>query len=115
MSLEKDISARILMGQSRLQSGDSDPQVFDVYQLPPDLPDSAKNRDVCFEHLQQGAASELMSDFDLVGVYFPEKDEPQEIITQLSCKGVSCILKKCGLIVEQYDTNGRKLGEMKLT
>jgi hypothetical protein len=56
-----------------------------------------------------------MSDFDLGGVYFPEKDEPQEIITQLSCKGVSCILKKCGLIVEQYDTNGRKLGEMKLT
>lgn len=46
------------------------------------------------------------------GVRFPEVDEPQEVTTQLSCKGVSCILKKCGLTVEQYDSEGQRIGEM---
>jgi len=115
MSTEKDISSRILMGQSYLRSGDEDPQVFDVYQLAPELPESAKKREICFDHLRQGTASELMGDFDLGGVHFPERDEPQEITTQLSCKGVSCILKKCGLIVEQFEANGKKIGEMRFT
>lgn len=115
MSAEKDISERILMGESSLQSGDDESQVFDIYQLVPDLPVSDKKREVCFEHIRQGIAQELMSDFDIGGVHFPERDQPQEITTQLSCKGVSCILKKCGLMVEQFDSNGKKLGEMKAT
>ncbi|MDB5162573.1 MAG: hypothetical protein JWN28_180 [Candidatus Saccharibacteria bacterium] len=115
MKLEKDITDRMLMGQSSLQSGDEEPQVFDVYQLVPDLPNSTKKREVCFDHIEQGAATELMGDFDLGGVHFPERDEPQEIITQLSCKGVSCVLKKCGLTVEQFDTNGSKQGKMRLS
>jgi hypothetical protein len=115
MSIEKDISARILMGQSSLQSGDEDPRIFDVYQLVPDLPVSMREREVCLDHFSHGAATELMGEFDLGGVRFPEKDEPQEITTQLSCKGVGCILKKCGLMVEQFDANGKKIGDMKLT
>ena len=54
-----------------------------------------------------------MGDFNLSGVNFPEITEPQEITTQLSCKGVGCILKKCGLKVEQFDSAGKKIGEMK--
>ena len=115
MSPDKNISSRILMGQWSLQSGDQEPQVFDVYQLAPDLPSADKKRKTCIEHLQQGAAAELIADFDLGGVRFPNKDEPQEITTQLSCKGVSCILKNCGLTIEQFDSNGRKIGEMKVS
>jgi len=115
MSTEKDISSRILMGQSTLQSGNEAPQVFDVYQLIPDLPDATNKREVCFDHINQGAAADLMGDFDLAGVHFPEKNEPQEITTQLSCQGVSCVLKKCGLIVEQYDSTGKKIGDMRAT
>ncbi len=115
MSADKDISSRILVGQSTLQSGDNAQQVFDVYQLIPDLPTSAKKLEVCIEHIQDGAASELMSDFDLAGVHFPERDEPQEITTQLSCKGVSCVLRQCGLTIKQYDANGVEIGEMKVT
>jgi hypothetical protein len=113
MSIEKDISSRILMGQSSLQSGDDEPQVFDVYQLVPDLPKNDKKREICFDHIREGVASELMGDFDLGGVYFPEITKPQEITTQLSCKGVGCILKKCGLKVEQFDSTGKKIREMK--
>lgn len=113
MSIEKDISGRILIGQSILQSGDDDPQVFDVYQLVPDLPKNDKKREICINHIREGAASELMEDFDLGGVHFPEITEPQEITTQLSCKGVGCILKKCGLKIEQFDSTGKQIGEMK--
>jgi hypothetical protein len=113
MNMEKDISSRILMGRSSLQSGDNEPQVFDVYQLPPDLPENVKKREVCIDHISAGVASELMGDFDLGGVRFPEVSEPQEITTQLSCKGVGCILKKCGLKVGQFDSTGKKIGEMK--
>lgn len=112
--MEKDISKRILVGQSTIQSGNQEPQTLDVYRLIPDLPAAAKKRNICFDHIAEGAAEELMNDFDLGGVRFPEVDEPQEITTQLSCKGVSCILKKCGLTVEQYDSEGQKIGEMKV-
>ena len=42
MSIEKDISSRIPMGQLSLQSGDNDSQIIDVYQLAPDLPKMIK-------------------------------------------------------------------------
>ena len=113
MSIEKDISSRIPMGQLSLQSGDNDSQIIDVYQLAPDLPKNDKKREICFDHIREGVASELMGDFNLSGVNFPEITEPQEITTQLSCKGVGCILKKCGLKVEQFDSAGKKIGEMK--
>lgn len=115
MSIEKDISSRILMGRSSLQLGNEEPRFIDEYQLAPDLPDSDKKRQVCIDHFRQGAASELVGDFDLGGVQFPEKDMSQEITTQLSCKGASCVLKKCGLTIAQYDADGAKLGEMRLT
>lgn len=115
MTTEKDISHRILMGKTRLQSGDDEPQVFDVYQLLPDLPQNETKRGICLDHLRAGVASELMGDFDLAGVQFPERTEPQEITTQLSCKGVSCILKRCGLKVEQFDSTGKIIGEMKVS
>ncbi len=113
MTTEKDISARVFAGQSSLQSGDDAPQVFDMYQLAPELPASQSKREVCYDHIQQGIAAELIGDFDMGGMHFPEADEPQEITTQLSCKGVSCVLKKCGLRIEQFDSNGKKIGEMK--
>lgn len=113
MGIEKDISSRILIGQSNLQSGDNGPQVFDIYQLTPDLPKNAKKREICFDHIREGVAPELMEDFHLGGVHFPEITEPQEITTQLSCKGIGCILKKCGLKVEQFNSTGKKIGEMK--
>jgi hypothetical protein len=56
-----------------------------------------------------------MSDFDMHGVKYPEVDEPQEITTQLSCKGLSCILKKCGLRIQQFDANGAEIGGMKVS
>ena len=114
MRIEKDISGRILIGQSSLRTGDDEPQIFDIYELEPELPANPKKRQVCFEHIRQGAAYELMGDFELGGAQFPERGEPQEMTTQLSCKGASCILKKCGLIVEQFDATGKKLGNMKL-
>lgn len=114
MTGEKDISDRILVGRSSLQVGDDEPQIFETYQLPPEFPENEKKREVCFDHIREGAASELMGDFDLGGMHFPERDEPQEITTQLSCKGASCILKKCGLTIAQYDTNGVEVSRMKV-
>lgn len=114
MNSEKNMSSRALIGHSSLQLGDDEPQVFAVYQLRPELPEQDKKRQVCFEHIRQGLAAQLMHNFDMVGAHFPEKDEPQEMTTQLSCKGVSCILKKCGLKIEQFDPTGEKIGEMKL-
>lgn len=115
MSAEKDISSRILTGHSSLQSGNAEPQFFDVYQLPPDLPVSDKKREVCFDHIREGVAQELMGDFQLGGMHFPDTEQPQDITTQLSCKGVSCILKKCGLSIEQFDNSGKKVSEMKVS
>lgn len=113
MNAEKDITNRILVGHTSLGVGDDEPRVFGVYQLPSELPQNDKKREVCIDHIRHNVASELMSDFDMAGVHYPEADEPQAIITQLSCKGTSCILKKCGLKVEQFDSNGIKIGEMK--
>jgi hypothetical protein len=105
-------SDRILMGQSSLRTGNDAPRVFDVYQLPPDLPVNDRKLETCLEHIRSGLAIELMGDFQLGGVHFPEADVPQEITTQLSCRGVSCILKKCGLKIEQFDHEGKKIGEL---
>lgn len=113
MKPRKDISERILVGTSTLQSGDNEPQTFKVSTLAPDLPTDSKKKEVCLEHLRNGAASELMEDFDLGGVHFPKLDEPQEITTQLSCTGVGCILKKCGLQITQYNSDGEEIGSMK--
>jgi hypothetical protein len=115
MSINKDISNRMLIGQSRLQSGDDEPQIFDVYQLVPDLPNATNKRDVCFEHIRDSVAQDLVGDFYLEGVHFPERGEPQEITTQLSCKGASCVMKICGLTITQYDTDGKILTQGNFT
>lgn len=113
MKSGKDLSERTLVGTSTLTSGDEAPQSFDEYYLPLDLPSTEKKLEICKQHIREGRASELMEDFVMGGVHFPERDEPQEITTQLSCKGASCILKKCGLTVTQYDSNGEVLSKMK--
>jgi hypothetical protein len=113
MNIEKNLSERILVGQSSLQSGDDTPQTFDEYQLPPELPKRESKRAICIDHIQSGVAQELITDFQLGGVHFPERDEPQEITTQFSCKGTRCILKRCGLKIEQFDSTGKKIGKMK--
>ncbi len=112
MTKNKDISNRIQTGESTLSIGNAQAQVFSEYMLAPDLPQSIKKRQVCISHINDGAASELASDFEMGGVRFPERDEPQEITTQFSCKGVSCILRKCGLQITQYDSNGAEVGKM---
>lgn len=112
MKPEKDISTRELVGTSTLQVGDAEPRHFDVYYMPPDLPSNPRKRELCFEHIRDQAANDLMLDFELGGMHFPTETEAQEITTQLSCKGASCILKKCGLKIEQFNSKGEVVAEM---
>lgn len=113
MHSEKDISGLILTGQLSSQSDDDDQQVINVYELTADLPKDDKKREICLKHLHEGRDSELMIDFIVGGVHYPEATEPQEITTQLSCKGVGCILKKCGLKLEQFESTGKKIEVIK--
>ena len=112
MNGEKDVSQRMFVGRSSLQVGDELPRTFNHFDLPLELPKRERKREICFDHFRDGAASELMNDFNLGGMHFPEKNEPADIITQMSCKGVGCILKKCGLTITQYDVNGKVVSEM---
>lgn len=73
--MEKDISGRIAVGQSTLQVGDNEPKVITMYELPLELPTRAKKRETCIEHFKQGVAIDLMDDFNMVGVHFPEQDK----------------------------------------
>lgn len=113
MNFEKYISSRVFVGQSNMQVGDTAPQVVDHYRLPIDLPNNPRKRQICVDHIRSGAASALMRDFIMSGVHFSESTEPQEITTQLSCEGVGCIIKRCGLKIEQFDSEGQTIREMK--
>lgn len=114
MSTEKDILDRVLVGQSSLQVGGDAPRIFERYMIGPDLPVDSEKRSMCDEHIREGAASELIGDFEMWGVHFPERDEPQEITTRLSCRGVDCIFRQCGLKIEQLDSAGNTLSEMEV-
>lgn len=85
-------------------------QPIEVYQSAPNFPDDEKKSAICNEHLHSGSGSDMMDDFWMVGAHFPEDGEEQAIRTQFSCKGVSCILKKCGLTLKQYNEQGDVLG-----
>lgn len=88
---------------------------IELYEENGDLPDSPKKREVCRSHHAEGRVDEMMNDFIPAGAHFPESNEPQVIRTQFSCKGVSCILKKCGLTLTQYDAEGNVLTVGKFT
>ena len=70
-----------------------------------DLPEGEKG-EVCSQHIEEGVAAEMMSEFHIVGCHFPEKDEEQMIRTAFVCPGPS-ILKKCRLRLLQADAEGR--------
>lgn len=111
MTRKKDLSEREHVGTSFTQAGDDEPRAIDVYYLPPSFPVNKKLREICSKHLSEGRASELVGDFDLGAVVFPDASEVQEMTTQISCRGVSCILKKCGLTITQFSPDGDTLSQ----
>lgn len=111
MSEKKDMPVRVFRREVIVNSDEGE-QVYEEYLLAPDFPKNEKKRGVCFDHISQGFTTELMDEFIQFGVRFPEPTELQEITTKLSCKGVECILKKCGFKIEQHDSTGEKIGEM---
>lgn len=83
-------------------------QPIEVFQATPDFPDNEKKADVCYDHLS-ALGPDMVDDFWMMGAHFPEEGEEQVVRMQFSCKGVSCILKKCGLKLRQYDEHGEVL------
>ncbi len=70
-----------------------------------DFPDKPKN-ETCIEHLEEGAASDLLDEFMLAGCHFPKPGEEQMIRTAFVCPGPS-MLKKCRLKLVQADAEGK--------
>lgn len=108
------MSERVLIGVSTIQLGNNEPQEIREYELPPSFPERKKKYDLCMRHIKDdGIGAELMGDYQLAGEMYPSESEPQEITTRISSKGASCIFKKCGLMIEQFDADGKKINEMK--
>lgn len=77
-----------------------------------DLPEGDKG-ETCSQHINDGIAAEMMSEFHLFGCHFPEAGEEQMIRTAFVCPGPS-ILKKCRLRLIQADAVGKVLTEGKV-
>jgi hypothetical protein len=77
-----------------------------------DLPEG-KKRQSCIQHIKDGLASEMLSNFDSLGCDLPKPDEEQIIRTAFICPGPS-ILKKCRLRLIQADAAGKVLNEGKI-
>lgn len=70
-----------------------------------DFPEEPKN-EACVEHIQEGAASDLLGEFMLAGCHFPKPEEEQMIRTAFVCPGPS-MFKKCRLKLIQADAKGK--------
>lgn len=112
MTERVDMSKRIPTGESSFRSGYGAGLTLTEYMLGPDLPHDGKKRSKCVEHMAADAAK-LAVDFQkLGGLRLPEAGEPQKITTQFFCRGMSCILRDCGLQIVQYDGDGNEISRM---
>lgn len=84
-------------------------QQMEVYAEPNELPCGPERRAICERHLETGLQGEMMSDFWLAGCDFDKALEEGIVRVQFSCAGLSRVMKKCGLTLTQYDSEGNKL------
>ncbi len=107
------MSKRAPTGGSIFEHGSNESRTFNEYMLGPDLPHDKDKRAKCIEHIEGGAAAKLASDFQKHGgLHYPEANEPQEITTRFTCRGLSCVFRDCGLKIVQYDSNGIEISRM---
>lgn len=86
-------------------------RAMDVFEKEMELPSGPKKEQICEQHISQGLASELYSDFWMQGCDFPREGDDPRIIIQFTCKGVSALRKRCRLTLTQYDPNGKVLNK----
>lgn len=90
-------------------------RAMDVFEKEMELPCDPQKEKVCEQHIADGLANELYSDFWMQECDFPREGDDPRIIIQFTCKGISAIRKRCRLTLTQYDPNGKVLNKGKIT
>ena len=80
---------------------------MDVIDLP-----QGDEKEVCYDHLRDGRAGDLMGEFMAGFCHFPEAGEDQMIRTAIVCSGPD-MFKRCQLRLLQAKRDGEVITEVK--